>query len=67
MNKPNDIVMIFTDPVNLRLPEGQAVLIEKKREFTSAEIWLVNFLDDSNDTNYTRLIKKQHELEKSEK
>jgi hypothetical protein len=27
--KNGDIVMVFTDPINLKQPEGQAVLIEK--------------------------------------
>ena len=61
--KSGDIVMVFTDPVNLKQPEGQAVLIEKKREFTSVEIWLVSFLDDPNQLVYKRMIKKQNELE----
>ena len=59
--KNGDIVMVFTDPVNLKQPEGQAVLIEKKREFTSVEIWLVSFLDDPNQLVYKRMIKKQDE------
>lgn len=61
--KNGDIVMVFTDPINLKQPEGQAVLIEKKREFTSVEIWLVSFLDDPNERIYKRIIRKQHELE----
>ena len=56
--KKGDIITVFTDPVNQQLPEGQAVLIEKKKDFTNAEIWIVAFLDDPNEFHYSRLIRK---------
>ena len=56
--KPNDIIMIFTDPLECKLEEGQAFLIEKLPEVCGdPELWDVQFLDCP-DKIYQRLIKK---------
>ena len=58
MNKPDDIVTIFADHLTLEKPEGQAVLIERGLDQGECEMWTVRFVEDQNEHEYTRLIKK---------
>ena len=61
--KPGDVIMIFTDPFECKIPEGQATLTEllsvrhnsiiNKPDF---EYWDVEFLD-SPGKKYPRIIK----------
>jgi len=55
--KPNDIVMIYTDPMKCKQPEGQAKLKRLIASYTNAETWIVEFIDGPG-MLYTRLIKK---------
>ena len=43
--KPNDIVMIFADPINKNIPVGQAKLIELLEGYRDMELWKVEYLD----------------------
>jgi len=53
---PGDTIMIYLDPVAMKLPEGQAKLIELQRNIEGLEQWIVEFLD-SPGNYYPRLIK----------
>lgn len=55
--KPGEIVMIYTDPMNLKQPEGQAKLMELITSCETSEYWRVEFLDSPGKL-YPRLIKK---------
>lgn len=58
MNRPDDIVMIFGNPIKCTHPIDQAKLIKKKSEISSLlEEWLVEYLNDP-ERKYTVLIKK---------
>ena len=58
MNKPNDIVQTFGNPIKCVCPIGQAKLIEKLSDHTPLlENWKVEYLDTP-DHFYTCLIKK---------
>jgi hypothetical protein len=53
----DDIVTIFSNPITLKFPEGQARLVNKVQELTTLEIWEVEFLDQEGKL-YRRLIRK---------
>lgn len=53
---PNDIVMIYDDPVEMESPEGKAKLIRKERDQGICQEWIVEF-EDSPGNYYPRLIK----------
>jgi len=58
MNKPDDIVMVFGNPVKCETPVGQCRLIKKRRDIrTILEEWNVEFLDNEGHF-YDALIKK---------
>jgi hypothetical protein len=58
MNKSDDIVMVFGNPVTCTHPVGQAKLIKKLRDHTGLlENWKVEYLDDEG-LFYNVLIKK---------
>jgi hypothetical protein len=61
MNKPNDIVMIFCNPVKCEQPIDQARLIEKVKDMSpTIEQWLIEYLNDGA-RKYIALIKKTDE------
>ena len=53
----HDIVMIYTDPITKRKPEGKAILLNKVRELNAhgLELWEVCFEDDDG-TVYEREV-----------
>lgn len=54
---PGDILMIYTDPINLKAPQGQAKLIKYNWLADGGlELWDVEFLDQPGKV-YPRLIK----------
>ena len=58
MNRPNDIVMAFGNPIKCLVPTGQCKLIKKIRDVGNIlEEWSVEYLDDEG-RFYTALIKK---------
>jgi len=58
MNKPEDIVMVFGNPITSEHPIGLAKLIKKIADHSlHLENWQVSYLDDENLT-YNVLIKK---------
>lgn len=61
--KPGETIMIFTDPFECKMPEGQATLIEKLTvghnsitDNPDFEYWSVEFLDSPGNI-YPRIIK----------
>jgi len=58
MNRPNDIVMAFGNPIKCLVPTGQCKLIKKIRDVSTVlEEWSVEYVDDE-DHFYDLLIKK---------
>ena len=57
--KPNDVVMVYYNPVTEKRPEGKAKLIREYRPDTGdgLPIWYVEFLDEPG-TEYLRAINR---------
>ena len=61
--KPNDIVQIFANPMECKVPVGQARLISLKRDYTKLQLWKIEYLDQP-DFYYYALIKPTNGTDK---